>query len=102
VGIAERGVLTVSIAWFRDLVICIWGLGATIAVIIIVVLAIVLYLKVRPIIKSVRNVTSTFENISSLLEEDVLGPLAQIFSFVQGFRMAVGWARSKKKEGKNG
>ena len=91
-----------SIAWFRDLVICIWGLGATVAVIIIVVLAIMLYMKIRPIIKSVNNVTRTVENISSMVGEDMLGPLAQVFSFVQGFRSAVGWARGKKKEGKNG
>lgn len=90
-----------SIAWFRDLVICIWGLGATIAVIIIVVLAIMLYLKIKPIIESVSNVTGAVENITSLLEEDVVGPLAQVFSFVQGFRKAFGWARGKKKEGKN-
>ncbi len=56
--------VTVSIAWFRDLVICIWGLGSTVAVIIIVVLAIMLYMKIRPIIKSVNNVTRTVENIS--------------------------------------
>lgn len=91
-----------SIAWFRDLVICIWGLGATIAVIIIVVLAVMLYLKIRPIVRSVRNITGTVENISGMMEEDVLGPLAQVFSFVQGFRTAVGWAKGKKKEGKNG
>jgi hypothetical protein len=89
-----------SIAWFRDLVICIWGLGATIAVIIIVVLAIMLYLKIKPVVQSVRNVTGVVDKITSLLEEDVAGPLIQVCAFVQGFRKAFGWARGKKKEGK--
>jgi hypothetical protein len=96
-------VATLTIAWFRDLVICVWGLGATLGVIIIVVLAIMVYLKVRPIINSVKSVAGTVENISSCLEQEVLGPLAQVVAFVQGFRKAFGLVkRDKKKEGKNG
>jgi hypothetical protein len=91
--------MTVSIAWFRDLVICIWGLGAIVAIIIIVVLAIMLYLKVKPIIGSVRNVAGTIEDITCLIGKDVLEPLAQVVSFVRGIRTAVGWAKGNRKEG---
>jgi hypothetical protein len=90
----------VSIAWFRDLVICIWGLGATVAVIVILVLAIVLYLKIRPIVNSARTVAKTVENISTCVEQEVVGPLAQVVAFVQGFRKAIGMISQfgKKKE----
>ena len=88
-----------GIEWFRDLVICIWGLAATIAVIVIVVLILVAYFKIRPVIKSVRTVTKTVENISTCMEQEVVGPLAQVVTFVQGFRQALGlFNRGKKKE----
>ena len=79
-----------DIAWFRDLVICVFGLGATVAVIIFVVLAFILFFKVKPILESVRKTTKTVENLSSCVEEQVAGPLAQVVAFVQGIRQAVG------------
>jgi len=82
--------------WFRDRVIVIWGLVATIGVIVIVVLALVAYFKVRPIINSVKSVTRTVENISACLEQEVVGPLAQVVTFIQGFRQAMGMIRRKK------
>ncbi len=92
-----------GIEWFRDLVICIWGLALTIAVIVIVVLILTAYFKIRPVIKSVRTVTKTVENISTCMEQEVIGPLAQVVTFVQGFRQALGLInRGKKKEDKNG
>ncbi len=89
-----------DIVWFRDLVICIFGLGAAIAVIILAVLAIILYVKIQPIIKSVKTTTRTVENISSCVEEEVVKPLAQVAAFVQGIRQAAGmFSRfTKKKE----
>jgi hypothetical protein len=92
-------VAIVSIEWFRDLVICIWGLAATIAVIVIVVLILAAYFRVRPIIKSVKSVAGTVENISTCVEQEVVGPLAQVIAFIQGFRQAFGLIkRGKKKE----
>jgi len=92
--------MSVDIVWFRDLVICIFGLGAAIAVIILAVLAIILYVKIQPIIKSVKTTTRTVENISSCVEEEVVKPLAQVAAFVQGIRQAAGmFSRfTKKKE----
>jgi hypothetical protein len=93
-------VATVSIAWFRDLVICIWGLGATVAVIVILVLAIMLYLKIRPIVNSAKTVAKSVENISTCVEQEVVGPLAQVVAFVQGCRKAINVISQfgKKKE----
>ena len=89
-----------SIAWFRDLVICIWGLGAVLAVIVFLVLALVLYFKILPIVKSVKTVAKTVENISTCVEQEVVGPLAQVVAFIQGFRKAIDTISQfgKKKE----
>ena len=90
-----------SIEWFRDLVICIFGLGATVALIFMSVLALLLYRKIRPILDSSKATVKTVENISSCVEEEVARPLAQIVAFVQGIAQAVSlFSRfSRKKEG---
>ena len=78
-----------SIEWFRDLVVCIFGLGATVALIFMSVLALLLYRKIRPILDSSKATVKTVENISSCVEEEVARPLAQIVAFVQGITQAV-------------
>ena len=89
-----------SIDWFRDLVICIFGLGATVVVIFLAVLALLLYRRLKPILDSVKATTKTVENLSSTVETEVARPLAQVAAFVQGIRQAVGLVKgfTKKKE----
>ena len=89
-----------DIEWFRDLVICILGLGGTVAVIILAVLAILFYLRISPALDSLKKTTKTVENLSSCVEAEVVGPLSQVAAFVQGIRQAVGlFSRfSKKRE----
>ena len=89
-----------SIEWFRDLVICIFGLGATLVVLFLAVLALLVYLRVRPILDSVKATTKTVENISSCVEQEVAKPLAQVVSFIQGIRQAFGMVGrfSKRRE----
>jgi uncharacterized protein YoxC len=79
----------VSIESFRDLVICIFGLGATVAVIILVVLAILVYVRLKPLFDSIKRTARTVENITTTVETEVAGPLAQIAAFVQGVRQAI-------------
>lgn len=89
-----------SIEWFRDLVICICGLGVTVAVIIITVMAFLLYRKVSPTLESVKKTTKSVENLSSCVEAEVVGPLSQVAAFMQGIRQAVGlFGRFTKKKG---
>lgn len=90
-----------SIEWFRDLVISIFGLGATVALIFIAVLAFLLYRKLRPILNSLKATTKTVEDISSTVEEEVSRPLAQIAAFVQGISKVVSLVSrfSRRKEG---
>jgi hypothetical protein len=90
----------VSIEWFRDLVVCIFGLGATVVVIFLAVLAFMLYWRLRPVLDSLKATTKTVENISSCVETEVARPLAQIAAFVQGIRQAVSLVNrfTKRKE----
>jgi membrane protein implicated in regulation of membrane protease activity len=93
------GVATMSIEWFRDLVICIFGLGATVAVIILVVLAFILYFRTKPLLDSMKATSNTIAKVSSAMEKELAGPLAQVVSFVQGVRQAVGFVnRILKRE----
>jgi len=79
----------VNIEWFRDLVISIFGVGATVVIIFIGVLAFLFYRKLKPILNSAKSVTKTVENISSCVEEEVSRPLARVAAFVQGISQAI-------------
>ena len=90
-----------SIEWFRDLAICILGLGVTVVAVFIGVLAFLLYRKFTPILNSIKGTTKTVENISECVEEEVARPLAHLAAFVQGISQAVTLVRkfSKRKKG---
>jgi hypothetical protein len=90
----------VSIEWFRDLVVCIYGLGTVIAVIFIAVLVFLLYRRLMPILDSLKATTKTVEDLSSCVEVEVARPLAQVAAFIQGIRQAVSLVSrfTKKKE----
>ena len=89
-----------SIEWFRDLVVCIFGLGATIAVIFIAVVVFLLYRRLKPVLDSLKATTKTVENLSSCVEVEVAKPLAQVAALVQGIRQAVSLVSrfTKRKE----
>jgi hypothetical protein len=75
---------------FRDLIIIIFGITGTIAAIILVVMAFVLYSRAKPILDSLKKTTDTIARITSSVEEAVAKPLAQVMSFVKGVRSALG------------
>ena len=89
-----------TIEWFRDLVIVIFGLGAAIALIVLALVAFLYYRRMKPILESVRESIKTVENISKCVEVEVARPLAQVAAFVQGIRQAVNMVNrlTKKKE----
>jgi butyrate kinase len=91
----------VSIEWFRDLVLCIFGLSTTVVVLLIGVLAFICYRRITPIIDSLKTTTRTVENLTSAVEEQVAEPLAKVAAFVQGVRQAVslvGGLRKNKED----
>ena len=89
-----------SIEWFRDLALCIFGLGAVVIMIFIAVLVFLFYRRLMPVMNSLKNATKTVENITSTVEVEVARPLVQVASFVQGTRQAVGLVSGfvKRKE----
>jgi hypothetical protein len=90
----------VSIEWFSDLVICIFGLAATVVIVFLAVLAFLLYRRIRPVVDSVKATTKTVQDLSSCVEVEVARPLAQVAAFIQGIRQAVNLvSRFKRKEG---
>jgi hypothetical protein len=91
----------VSIEWFRDLVIIIWGLGSTVVILSMGVLAILFYRRIRPALDSLKATTKTVEDITSVVEENVAGPLSKVVAFIQGLRQAaslVSQFRNKREE----
>ena len=78
-----------SIEWFRDLVLCIFGLSSTVVVLFFGVLVFISYRRIMPIIDSLKTTTRTVENLTSTVEEQVAEPLAKVAAFVQGVRQAV-------------
>ena len=90
-----------SIEWFRDLIIIIWGIGAIVVTFTIGVVVILFYRKIRPALESVKATTKTVENITSVVGEQVAGPLAKVAAFVQGIRQAaslINQFRNKQEE----
>ena len=89
-----------NIEWFRDLVVCIFGLGATIILIFLAVLAYLLYRRLQPALDSINKTTKVVETLSFRVEEEMAKPLAQVVAFVQGIRQAVSLVSrfTKRKE----
>ena len=91
-----------SIEWFRDLVLCIFGLGVTAAIIFIAVLVFLVYRRLKPAMDSLKSTAKTVESISSCVEVEVTKPLAQVAAFVQGARQAVslvtGFVKRKEED----
>ncbi|OGO24911.1 MAG: hypothetical protein A2144_13395 [Chloroflexi bacterium RBG_16_50_9] len=90
-----------NIEWFRDLVVCIFGLGTVIAVVFMAVLAFLVYRQIMPTLVSLKRITRTVEDLSTCVEEEVAGPLSQVVAFVQGINQAVNLVRhfaGRKKE----
>ncbi|MFH1646695.1 MAG: hypothetical protein ABID71_03250 [Chloroflexota bacterium] len=78
-----------SIEWFRDLVMSVFGIGAGLAVIFIAVLMFLLYRRVKPILDSVRTAARSVENVATTVETEVARPLAQVAALVHGVRQAI-------------
>ena len=78
-----------SIDWFRDLVISIFGLVAIGALIFIAVLSYSLYRRTRPILDSIKNTSAAIEGISSYVRDEVAKPLVQVAAIIQGINQGI-------------
>jgi len=90
-----------SIDWFRDLIICIFGLVAAGALIFIAVLSFLLYRRVRVILDSVKATSKTIQGLSSYVGDEVVKPVIEVAAIIQGVRQGIDTISRffKKKEG---
>ena len=91
-----------SIDWFRDLVICIFGLVATGALVFIAVLSYSLYRRIKPILESIKTGATTMQAISSYVGEEVVKPVIEVVALVQGIRQGINTATKFFKKQKGG
>ena len=73
-----------DLAWWRDLVIVIWGLVTTVAVICIGILVVLLYKKLVPLVEDANVVVGKVGDVVDYTKEEVISPVVQFASAVQG------------------
>lgn len=73
-----------DLSWWRDLVIVIWGLITTIAVICVCILAFLLYKKLVPLVEDADIVVGKVGDVVDYTREEVISPVVQFTSAVQG------------------
>ena len=78
-----------GIDWFRDLIICIFGLVATGVLIFIAVLLFSLYRRTRSILNSIKVTAANIQGISSYVGEGVVKPAIQMVTLIQGIRQGI-------------
>jgi len=78
-----------GIDWFRDLIICIFGLVAAGVLIFIAVLLFLLYRRVRAILDSVKATSKTIQGVSSYVGEEVMKPVIELAAIIQGVRQGI-------------
>lgn len=90
-----------SIDWFRDLIISISGVVATVVLIFIAVLLFLLYRKTSSILDSMQVASTTVQRITSYVGGGVVKPLIQVVAVAQGIREGIETMSKlfKKKEG---
>ena len=73
-----------SIEWFRDLVICIFGVMAAVVMILITILVASLYRKSRNVLQSVEATSKNIQEITASLRKIFISPIAGMGAFIQG------------------
>ena len=90
-----------SIDWFRDLILCIFGIVASGVLVFLAVLLYLLYRRTRSILDSVKATSTTIQGITSYVGEEVVKPVVQVASMIQGIRQGIDTISKffKKQEG---
>ena len=89
-----------DMAWYRDLVICVWGVVATLAVIMVCVLSFLLYRKLRPILNTLEATSNTINDITSTVKDEVVAPVVQIAALIKGINQGIDLVSSIFRKGK--
>ena len=88
-----------DIAWFRDLVICVWGLVATLLLIFIAILVFLLYRRAKVVLNSIEMASSTIWRVACTAEDEIVKPIVSVVSLVQGIRLGVDFVSRVFKKG---
>ena len=73
-----------DIAWFRDLVICIFGLAITVVAIFIAVLSYLLFTRVKSILDSAKIASAIINETIATVHDEVIGPIVQVVTLIRG------------------
>lgn len=87
-----------TIEWFADLVIVIFGLVATVAVLVFLVIGIFAFVKVKSVMDTAQKISGDVRDISSCIKEEVVKPIAQMAAVIQGVRQATSMFGPKKRK----
>ena len=93
-----------SIEWFRDLVVCIFGVMATVTIILITILVVSLYRKSRAVLQSVEATSKNIQEITSSLRKKFILSTAGMGALIQGIYKgieAIDKIFGKRKGGKH-
>ena len=95
-----------TIGWLRDLVIIIFGLVGAGFLIIIVVMALSLFRRLKVILDSLKVTSANIEEISSVAKEQIVRPIVQVGSIFQSIAKWIevigGFLKRNKKEVSDG
>jgi len=94
-----------SIEWYRDLIISISGVVLIVVLIFTTTLSYLLYRRVKVILDSTKTVSRTVQGVTSYVGDEVVKPLVQVVTIIQGIRRgidAVSKIFKKKEGGKDG
>lgn len=73
-----------DLAWWRDLVIVVWGLITAAAAVCICVLAVLLYRRLVPLVEDADIVVGKVGDVVDYAKEEFISPVAQFASAAQG------------------
>ena len=89
-----------DMSWWRDLVIVVWGLIATIAVTFLCVIVYLFYRRTMSILRSADSLVAKMNEVVDYTGDKILKPAMQFGSVVQGLVQGIGLFAKifKKKE----
>ena len=92
-----------DLSFWRDLVIVVWGIIATLALIFFCVLILLVYRRLMPLMENTDTVILKVGDVVDYTKAEVISPVVQFTSAVQGILQGINLIADifRKKEGKN-
>jgi predicted PurR-regulated permease PerM len=94
-----------SIEWFRDLIIVIYGFLGIIVLIFVIIIASLIYKKTRTVLNSIQATTNEVKQIIDTIKIEFVDPIVQAMAVVQGIKQGISTISKlfrKDQGGKNG